>query len=114
MESSADSESNLSRENQSEAEDANDSLNVTNDMCENEAENQSKKPLKGKRRQTRLPWEEVKLFRNLQITLGKKAAESKIPEQEKRPQEARSKIISTEENINSDPKARKIATKSSS
>ena len=37
MESSKDSESNLNTENQSEAEDANDSLNVTNDTSENEA-----------------------------------------------------------------------------
>ena len=35
--SSTDSESNLNTENQSEAEDANDSLNVRNDTSENEA-----------------------------------------------------------------------------
>ena len=36
IESSTDSESNLNTENQSEAEDANDSLNVTNETSENE------------------------------------------------------------------------------
>ena len=42
IESSTDSESKLNTENQSEAVDANNSLNVANDTLENEAKNQSK------------------------------------------------------------------------
>ena len=44
--------------------------------------NQSKKPLKGKSRQTKLTREEVQLPRNLQNTLGKKQ-QKKIPEPKK-------------------------------
>ena len=69
VESSTDNESNLSTENQSDAE--MDLLNITKDTSENEAKNQRKKPLKGKRRPKMLPWEEVQLHQNIQSTLEK-------------------------------------------
>ena len=47
IESSTDSESNLNKENQSEAEDASDSLNVTNDTSENEAKESEQETSKG-------------------------------------------------------------------
>ena len=76
--------------------------------------NLSKKPLMGKRRQRKLLRDEVKLVRNLKKYAGKKAAETKIPKQEKRPQESDCKTQSTEEKTNCDPKAPKMATWSSS
>ena len=47
IESSTDSESNLNKENQSEAEDASNSLNVTNDTSENEAKESEQETSKG-------------------------------------------------------------------
>ena len=69
--------------------------------------NQSKKPLKGKR-------EEVQLHQKLQSTPEKKPAETKIPKPEKKQQESSSKTRSNEEKINSNPKAPKMAKRSSS
>ena len=60
-----------------------------------------------------LPSEEVQLHQNLQSTL-KKPAGTKIPKPEKKQQESSSKTKSTEEKINSNPKAPKMATRSSS
>ena len=75
--------------------------------------NQSRKPRKGKRRQKMLAREEVQLLQNLQNTLEKKSAETKIPKPEEKPQASSSKTKNTEEKFNSDPKAPKMATTSS-
>ena len=77
-------------------------------------ENQSKKPLKGKRRHKMFPREEVQLHQKLRSTLKKKPDETKIPKPEKKQQESSSKTKSTEEKINSNPRAPKMATRSSS
>ena len=66
--------------------------------------NQSKKSLKGKRRQKRLPREEVQLLQNLQSTM-KKNRRNKIPNSEKSHRNLLLKTKSTEEKINRDPKA---------
>ena len=50
IESPTDSKSILNTENQSEAEDANDSLNVTNDTCENEARESEQETSKGQQK----------------------------------------------------------------
>ena len=75
--------------------------------------NQSKKALKGKRRHKMFPREEVQLHEKLPSTLKKKPAETKIPKPEKKQQDSSSKK-STEEKINSNRKAPKMATRSSS
>ena len=111
IESSTDNESNLNTENQPEAEHAIDSQTVTMTCLRMKLKNQSKKTLKRKRRHKMLPWEEVQLHQNVQSTLEKKAAETKIPKPEKKPQESSSKTKSTKEKINSDPRAPKMATR---
>ena len=58
------------------------------------------------------PREEEQLHKKLQSTL-KKTAETKIPNPEKKQQESSSKTKSTEEKINSNPKAPKMDTRSS-
>ena len=68
--------------------------------------NQSKKPLKCKRMQINLPSDEMQLLRNLQSTL-KKSGRNKISKTKK-------STKSTEEKINSAPKAPKMATRSGS
>ena len=55
IESSTDSESNLNTENQSEAEDANDSLNVTNETPENEAKESEQEISKGQEKAQKVP-----------------------------------------------------------
>ena len=50
IESPTESKSILNTENQSEAEDANDSLNVTNDTCENEARESEQETSKGQQK----------------------------------------------------------------
>ena len=60
-----------------------------------------------------LPREEVQLLQNLQSTLEKKQ-QKKIPKPERKPQESSSKTKSTEQKINGNLKAIKMATKSSS
>ena len=75
--------------------------------------NQSKKPLKGKRRHKMLPSDEVQLDQNLQNT-RKKSCRNKNSKTRKKPQESNSKTKSSEEKINSDPNAPKMATSSSS
>ena len=55
IESSTDSESNLNTENQSEAEDANDSLNVTNETSENEAKESEHETSKGQEKAQNVP-----------------------------------------------------------
>ena len=47
IESFTDSESNLKAENQSEAEDANDSINVTNDTSDNQTKESEQETFKG-------------------------------------------------------------------
>ena len=60
--------------------------------------NPSKKLLKGKRRQNLLPRKEVHFFKIYRVQ-WKKAAETKTPKPEKKPQEPSSKTKSTEEKI---------------
>ena len=55
IESSTDSESNLNTEKQSEAEDANDSLNVTNETSENEAKESEQETSKGQKKAQKVP-----------------------------------------------------------
>ena len=55
IESSTDSESNLITENQSEAEDASDSLNVTNETPENEAKESEQETSKGQEKAQNVP-----------------------------------------------------------
>ena len=83
LESSTDSESNLNTENQSEAEDANDSLIATNDTSENEAKESEQETSKGQERAKNVAkggsatsWKPTEYIR-------KKAAETNIPKPEK-------------------------------
>ena len=55
IESSTDSESNLNKENQSEAQDANDSLIVTNETSENEAKKSEQETSKGQEKAQNVP-----------------------------------------------------------
>ena len=112
--SSTDSGSNLNTKNQSETEAASDSLNVRNDTSENEAKELERESTKGQvTLLTMVAREEVQLLQNLQSTLEKKQ-QKKIPKPERKPQESSSKTKSTEQKINGDLKAIKMATKSSS
>ena len=70
-------------------------------------QNQSKKPLKGKKR------EEVQLLQHLQNAL-EKCSTNENSRIRKKPQESRNKTKSNEEKNNCDPKAPKQATRSSS
>ena len=72
-------------------------------------QNQSKKPLKGKRRQKILP-REVQFHQNLESTLKKKHR-NKYSKNRKKSQESISKTKSTEEKINCDPKAPKMVAR---
>ena len=73
--------------------------------------NQSKKPLKVKRWPTKLTSEE-KLLQNLRSTMEK--SNRKNSKNRKTTVSANSKTMSTDEQVNSDPKAPKMAKKSSS
>ena len=75
--------------------------------------NQSKKPLKGKRRQKCCRGRRCNFLKPTEYT-GKKAAETEIPKQEKEPQESSNETKRTDEKINSNNKAPKLATRSSS
>ena len=77
-ESLTDREFILNSENQSEAEKARNSLNATKDKSENEAKESEQETPNIKRRQTKLPKEEVTLFRNLYSMLGRKQQKTKI------------------------------------
>ena len=114
IESSTDSESNLNTENQSGAEDANDSLNVTNETSENEAKESEQENSKGQEKAQNVPEGGGATSSKATEYTGKKPAETKIPKPEKKQQESSSKTKSTEEKINSNPKAPKMATRSSS
>ena len=83
MESSTDSESNLNTENQSEAEDANDSLNVTNDKSENEAKESEQETSKEPEKANQVAESGGAFFWNLKSVL-KKEAETKSPKPEKK------------------------------
>ena len=74
---------------------------------------QSKKPLKGKKRQTKLPKEEVNLPQKLRRKLEGNQ-HIKNSKSGKKPPECSSKTISTEEKVNSEPKVPKMVTRSSS
>ena len=78
--------------------------------------NQSKKPLKGKRRQTNYKFAEGESAISPKPTeyTGNKATETKIPKPEKKQEESSSRTKITEKKINGDPKAPKMVTKSSS
>ena len=69
--------------------------------------NQSRKPLKGKRRQKMLPRKEVQLLQKPTEYTGRKTAETTIPKSGKKPQDSSTITKSTEEKINNDPKAPK-------
>ena len=114
IESSTDSESNINTENQSEAEDANDSLNVANETSENEAKKSEQGTSKGQEKAQNVPEGGGATSSKATEHTEKKPAETKIPKPEKKQQESSSKTNSTEQKINSDPKAPKMATKSSS
>ena len=113
-ESSTDSESNVNTENQSEAEDANDSLNVTNETSENEAKESEQETSKGQEEAQNVPEGGGATSSKATKYTEKKPAETKIPKPEKKQQESSSKTKSIEEKINSNPKAPKMATRSSS
>ena len=83
IESSTDSESNLNTENQSEAEDANDSLNVTNETSEKEVQESEQETSKGKRRHKMFPREELQLHQKLPSTLKKTQQKQKFQNQRK-------------------------------
>ena len=112
IESSTDSESNLNKENQSEAEDANDSLNVTIETSENEATEQETP--KGQEKAQNVPEGGAATLSKATEYTEKKPAQTKIRKPEKKQQESSSKTKSTEEKINSNPKAPKMAARSSS
>ena len=114
IESSADTESNLNTENQSQAEDAIDSLNVTNDTSENEAKESEQETSKGHEKAQNVAEGVGATSSKPKEYTGKKAAETKNPKPEKKPQESSSKTKSSDEKINSDPKASNMATRSSS
>ena len=105
IESSTGSESNLNTENQSEAEDANDSLNVTNETSENKAKESEQETSKGQEKAQNVPKGGAATSSKAAEYTEKKPAETKIKKQEKKHQESSSKTKSTEEKINSNPKA---------
>ena len=91
IESSTDSESNLNTENQSEAEDANDSLNVTNETSENEAKESEQETSKGQEKAQNVH-EGGGAFPSIATEYTeKKPAETKIPKPEKKQQESSNK-----------------------
>ena len=114
IESCTDIECNLNTENQSEAEDANDSPNVTDDTSESEVNESEQETSKGQEKAKNVA--EVGGATSSKPTeyIRKKAADTEIPKPEKKPQKFGCKTKSTEERINSDPVASKMATKSSS
>ena len=61
-----------------------------------------------------LPREGCKFFKTYRVHWKKNQQKQKFQNQKKKPQESSSKTKSTEEMINSDPKAPKMATRSSS
>ena len=95
--------------------DANDSLNVINETSENEAKESEQETSKWQEKAQNVPDEEggVTSSKAREYT-EKNPAETKIPKPEKKQQESSSKTKSTEEWTNSNPKAQKMATRSSS
>ena len=114
IESSADSESNLNTENQSEAEDANDSINVTNETSENEANESEQETSKGQEKAQNVPEGGGATSSKATEYTEENPEETKFPKPEKKQQESSSKRKSIEEKINSNLKAPKMATRSSS
>ena len=114
IESSTDSESNLITENQSEAEDASDSLKVTNETPENEAKESEQETSKGKEKAQNVPEGGGATSSKATEYTEKKSAETKIPKPEQKQQDSSSKTKSTEEKVNSNARAPKMATRSSS
>ena len=97
IESSTDSESNLITENQSEAEDASDSLNVTNETPENEAKESEQETSKAQEKAHNVPKGGGATSSKAIEYTEKKSAETQIPKPEKKQQESSSKTKSTEE-----------------
>ena len=114
IELSTDTESNLNTQNQTQAEDAIDSLNVKNDTSENEAKESEQENSKVQEKILNIAEGGGATSSQPTEYTGIEAAETKIPKPEKKQQESSSKTESTEEKINSDPKATKMATRSSS
>ena len=81
--SSTDSESNLNTENQSEAEDTNSPLNVTNDTSENGAKETEQQTSKGQEKAKNVAEGEGATSSNPTEYTRKKAAKTKIPKTEK-------------------------------
>ena len=113
IESSTDLEGNLNTENQSEAEDANNLLIVTNDTSENEAKESEQETSKGKEKANNVA-EGGCAASSKPTEYTEKNSRNKIQKPEKKPQESTSKTKSTEEKINTDCKAPKMANRSSS
>ena len=113
IESSTDTGSNLKTENQSEADDDIDSLNVTNDTSENEAKESEEETSKGQEKEQNVAEGGGATSSKPTEYTGKKQQKQKFQNQ-KKPQEFSSKTKSSEEKINSDRKAPKMATRSSS
>ena len=113
LESSTDSESNLNTENHSEAEDANDSLNVTNETSENEAKESEQETCEGQEKAQNVPEGGGATSSKATEYTEKKTSRNKNSKSRKKQQESSSKTKSTEESINSNPKAPKMATRSS-
>ena len=114
IEPSTDSGSNLNTENQSEADDDIDSLNVTNDTSENEAKESEEEISKGQEKEQNVAEGGGETSSKPTEYTGKKQQKQKFQNQKKKPQEFSSKTKSSEEKINSDRKAPKMATRSSS
>ena len=110
IESSTDIESNLNPENQSDAEDANDSLYFTNDTSENEAKESERETSKGQEKANKVAEGGGTNSSKLKEYAGNRAAKTKFPNPEKKPHEAINKTKNTEEKFNRDPKAPKMAT----
>ena len=95
IESSTDSESNLNTENQSEAEDANDSLNVTNETSENEAKESEQDFSKGQEKAQNVPEGGGATSSKAAEYTDKKPAETKIPKkfQKKIPEKSNKNLV---------------------
>ena len=114
IESSTENESNLNTENQSEAEDANDSLNVTNETSENEAKESEQETSKGQEKAQNVSEGGGATSSKATQYTEKKTSRNKNFNTRKKQQDSSSKTKRNEEKINSNPKAPKMATRSSS
>ena len=113
LESSTDSKSILNTEKQSEAEDAKDSLNVTNRTSEKEAKESKQETFKGQEMAKNVAERRCATSSKHTEYTGKNQQTQKFQNQKK---SHRNLVVkqSTEEKINSDPRALKKSTRSSS